>query len=41
LGDFVRREVLVDLWSDADTELQPRVEDARAALARLTAERWE
>jgi tetratricopeptide (TPR) repeat protein len=28
----------IDLWEDADPELQPQVEAARAALARLTAE---
>jgi len=28
----------IDLWKDADPELQPQVETARAALARLMAE---
>jgi tRNA A-37 threonylcarbamoyl transferase component Bud32/tetratricopeptide (TPR) repeat protein len=28
----------IDLWKDADPELQPQVEEARAALARLTGE---
>ena len=31
----------IELWKDADPELQPQVQEARAALARLTDEpRW-
>jgi eukaryotic-like serine/threonine-protein kinase len=30
---------LVDLWKNADPELQPAVRDVRQRLARLTAER--
>jgi len=35
-GDYYAR--LVDLWKDADPELQPIVADARAALKRLRGE---
>jgi len=31
----------MELWRDADPELQPQVEEARAALARLTEEGQE
>ena len=34
--DYYQR--FVDLWSEADAELQPQVEDARARLARLVGE---
>ena len=33
--EYYRR--FVELWKDADAELQPRVESARAAIARLSA----
>jgi hypothetical protein len=41
-GDAARAKAyygrLVDLWKDADPELQPVVRDVRARLARLSAE---